>query len=198
MVENASRYRDDEPVADPAVTVDAFAEQTNASAVRIEPGDDARISSPHLGRLSLVEVNFPAYTDGRGYSAARISREHGYAGESRAVGDVSSDQLSHMRRCGFDSFAPNQAIDRAAADKASATWPEVYQKTDARAQGRRVDGIDTAPRFTETDASRSNNSFRGSDTQDMSRGVRRERSAGDLAVVSSVGAESAVSSHSIA
>ncbi|ODU67465.1 MULTISPECIES: DUF934 domain-containing protein [unclassified Novosphingobium] len=134
MVENALRYRDDEPVADPAVTVDAFAEQTNASAVRIEPGDDARILLPHLGRLSLVEVNFPAYTDGRGYSAARILREHGYAGELRAVGDVLLDQLSHMRRCGFDSFAPNQAIDRAAADKALATWPEVYQKTvDGRA-----------------------------------------------------------------
>ena len=134
MVENALRYRDDEPVADPAVTVDAFAEQTNASAVRIEPGDDARILLPHLGRLSLVEVNFPAYTDGRCYSAARILREHGYAGELRAVGDVLLDQLSHMRRCGFDSFAPNQAIDRAAADKALATWPEVYQKTvDGRA-----------------------------------------------------------------
>lgn len=134
MVENALRYRDDEPVADPAVTVDAFAEQTNASAVRIEPGDDARILLPHLGRLSLVEVNFPSYTDGRGYSAARILREHGYAGELRAVGDVLLDQLSHMRRCGFDSFAPDQAIDRAAADKALATWPEVYQKTvDGRA-----------------------------------------------------------------
>ena len=36
------RFRDDEPVSDPAVTVDAFAEQTNASAVRVEPGDDAR------------------------------------------------------------------------------------------------------------------------------------------------------------
>jgi uncharacterized protein (DUF934 family) len=78
-------------------------------------------------------VNFPAYTDGRGYSAARILREHGYAGELRAVGDVLLDQLC-TRRCGFDSFAPNQAIDRAAADKALATWPEVYQKTvDGRA-----------------------------------------------------------------
>ena len=96
MVENALRYRDDEPVADPAVTVDAFAEQTNASAVRIEPGDDARILLPHLGRLSLVEVNFPAYTDGRGYSAARILREHGYAGELRAVGDVLLLSLIHI------------------------------------------------------------------------------------------------------
>ncbi|HQS95629.1 MAG: oxidoreductase [Novosphingobium sp. 16-62-11] len=129
MVEQNLRYRSDEPVSDPAVTVDAFADQNNATAVRIEPGDDARALLPHLDRIALVEVNFPAYTDGRGYSAARILREHGYAGELRAVGDVLLDQLSHMRRCGFDSFAPNQAISSEAADKAFATWPDVYQKT---------------------------------------------------------------------
>jgi uncharacterized protein (DUF934 family) len=129
MVEQNLRYRSDEPVGDPAVTVDAFADQNNATAVRIEPGDDARALLPHLDRIALVEVNFPAYTDGRGYSAARILREHGYAGELRAVGDVLLDQLSHMRRCGFDSFAPNQTISAEAADKAFATWPDVYQKT---------------------------------------------------------------------
>jgi uncharacterized protein (DUF934 family) len=128
-MDNTLRFRDDEPVADPAVTVDSFADQTNAAAVRIEPGDDARLLLPHLDRIALVEINFPAYTDGRGYSAARILREYGYTGELRAVGDVLLDQLSHMRRCGFDSFAPNQPINRAAAEKAFATWPEVYQKT---------------------------------------------------------------------
>lgn len=129
MVEQNLRYRDDEPVSDPAVTVDTFADQTNATAVRIEPGDDARGLLPHLDRIALVEVNFPAYTDGRGYSAARILREHGYQGELRAVGDVLLDQLSHMRRCGFDSFAPNQQISAEAAEKAFGTWPDVYQKT---------------------------------------------------------------------
>ena len=123
------RYRDDEPVGDPAVTVDSFAEQTNASAVRLEPGDDARDLLPFLDRLALVEINFPTYGDGRGYSAARILREHGFDGELRAVGDVLLDQLSHMRRCGFDSFAPEVPIDPAAAARAFATWPDVYQKT---------------------------------------------------------------------
>ena len=37
MVETVLRYRTDEPVADPAVTVDAFGAQGNATAVRIEP-----------------------------------------------------------------------------------------------------------------------------------------------------------------
>ena len=121
------RFRDDEPVDHPAVTVDAFLDQSNAAAVRIEPGDDARALIPHLDHVRLVEVNFPVFTDGRGYSAARVLREAGYAGELRAVGDVLVDQLSAMRRCGFDSFAPDRPFDPADADAAFRHWPHVYQ-----------------------------------------------------------------------
>ncbi|OCC25184.1 oxidoreductase [Croceicoccus estronivorus] len=121
------RLRDDDPVSDPAVTVDSFIEQSNAAAVRVEPGDDARQLLPHLEQLRLVEVNFPAFTDGRGYSAARILREGGYTGELRAVGDVLLDQLSHLRRCGFDAFAPEKPIDQADAEAAFGRWPHVYQ-----------------------------------------------------------------------
>jgi uncharacterized protein (DUF934 family) len=133
MAEVQLRYRDDEPVADPAVTVDSFGEQSNAAAVRVEPGDDARDLLPHLTRLRLVEVNFPVFGDGRGYSAARILREAGYAGELRAVGDVAVDQLSNLRRCGFDAFAPDVAMVPEEIETALKTWPEVYQKSaDAR------------------------------------------------------------------
>jgi uncharacterized protein (DUF934 family) len=121
------RFRDDEPVDHGTVTVDSALEQTNATAVRIEPGDDARLLIPFLDRLALIEINFPAFTDGRGYSAARVLREAGYAGELRAVGDVLIDQLSHMRRCGFDSFAPDQRLDEEDARRAFATWENVYQ-----------------------------------------------------------------------
>jgi uncharacterized protein (DUF934 family) len=122
------RFRDDEPVDHAAVTVDSVREQTNATAVRIEPGDDARLLLPFLDRLALVEVNFPAFGDGRGYSSARILREAGYTGELRAVGQVLIDQLSHMRRCGFDSFAPDNRLDEEDARRAFATWENVYQR----------------------------------------------------------------------
>ncbi|RNJ62055.1 MAG: DUF934 domain-containing protein [Porphyrobacter sp. IPPAS B-1204] len=122
------RFRDDEPVDHGTVTVDSALEQTNANAVRIEPGDDARLLLPFLDRLALVEVNFPSFGDGRGYSAARILREAGYAGELRAVGQVLIDQLSHMRRCGFDSFAPDKRLDEEDALRAFATWENVYQR----------------------------------------------------------------------
>lgn len=123
------RFRDDEPVADPAVTVDSFAAQSNAAAVRLEPGDDATLLIPHLERLRLVEVAFPAWTDGRGYSSARTLREAGYTGELRAVGDVLIDQLGQLRRCGFDSFAPNHELDADDAATAFARWDNVYQAT---------------------------------------------------------------------
>jgi len=129
MGEPQFRFRDDERVADPAVAFGSFGEQTNAAAVRIEPGDDARDLLPHLGRIKLVEINFAAYTDGRGYSAARILREAGYTGELRAVGDVLIDQLSHMRRCGFDAFAPARPLNREDAEAAFSVWPDVYQAT---------------------------------------------------------------------
>jgi uncharacterized protein (DUF934 family) len=123
------RFRDDEPVSDPAVTVDSFAEQTNAAAVRVEPGDDARALLPHLDRLRLIEVNFPAWTDGRGYSSARVLREAGFTGEIRAVGDVVIDMLGHLKRCGFDSFAPQKALSEADAQAAFDRWSNVYQAT---------------------------------------------------------------------
>jgi len=127
------RFRDDEVVDHGTVTVDSFLDQSNAAAVRIEPGDDARALLPHLGRIALVEVNFPGFMDGRGYSAARILREAGYKGELRAVGDVLIDQLLPMRRCGFDAFAPDHKLDETDAQAAFDRFPQVYQPAaDAR------------------------------------------------------------------
>ena len=127
------RLRDDAGSDAPAVTVDSFAEQSNAGAVRIEPGDDARLLIPHLDHVTRVEINFPTFGDGRGYSAAQILREAGYTGEIRAVGDVAVDQLFPMRRCGFDAFQPDVPMNEADVKAAFDRWDNVYQKTsDAR------------------------------------------------------------------
>ena len=121
------RFRDDEVADHAQVTVDSFLEQTNAVAVRVEPGDDARALFPFLDRLQLVEVNFPVFGDGRGYSSACVLREAGYQGEMRAVGDIGIDQLAYLRRCGFDAFAPDAKLDVEDANAAFALWENVYQ-----------------------------------------------------------------------
>jgi len=126
-------FHGDAPVTEQAVSLEAFTGASNATAVRIEPGEDARALLPHLDRIALVEVNFPTFGDGRGYSAARILREAGYAGELRAVGDVLVDQLLAMRRCGFDSLAPDAPLDPAIVTASLERYADVYQKSvDAR------------------------------------------------------------------
>ena len=124
---DALRFRNDDLVEEPAVSLDAFLEQPAASAVRIEAGDDPRRLIPHLARVKLVEVSFPRFRDGRGFSTARVLREAGYEGELRAEGDVLVDLVAFMRRCGFDSFTPQAGLNRADVDATLSRYPNVYQ-----------------------------------------------------------------------
>lgn len=68
----------------------------------------------------------------------------------------------------------------------------------ADAVQRRIDRIDTAPRYTAADAHRLNNLFRGVDAHEMLRSVLGDALLGDVALVSSFGAESAVLLHLVA
>jgi uncharacterized protein (DUF934 family) len=74
-------------------------------ALRLEPGDDLDDLEARLAGVSRVEIHFPAFGDGRGYSLARLLRtRHGYKGELRAVGQFTRDHLPFMERVGFDAF----------------------------------------------------------------------------------------------
>ena len=122
------RFRDDAVPDEPAVSLDAFLDQSNAVSVRVEAGDDVRRLAPHLARIRLVEVDFPKFRDGRGFSSARILREMGYTGEIKATGDVLVDLVYFMRRCGFDSFAPDAPMKREDVEATMNRYPYVYQE----------------------------------------------------------------------
>ncbi|WP_374624487.1 phosphoadenylyl-sulfate reductase [Devosia sp.] len=71
----------------------------------VSPGDDVTLAAADLSRFASVAIAFPGFTDGRGYSSARLVVErYGYRGEVRAVGDVLADQVPLMRRCGINAF----------------------------------------------------------------------------------------------
>lgn len=56
--------------------------------------------------LPVIAIDFPKFSDGRGYSIAYNLRARlGYEGELRAIGDVLRDQLFYMQRVGFTAFA---------------------------------------------------------------------------------------------
>ncbi len=84
-------------------------------------GEDA-----HL--LALISIDFPKFTDGRGYTTARLLRQtYGYQGELQASGDVLIDQLFYMKRCGFSRFALREDQDIQDALDAFATFSVTYQ-----------------------------------------------------------------------
>jgi uncharacterized protein (DUF934 family) len=93
-----------------------FAERQGDVGVWLAGSDDPLALAPTLSSLSLIAVDFPKFTDGRGFSIAYLLRTRlDYRGELRAIGDVLPDQLFYMRRVGFDSFAvrPDKDIQQA-------------------------------------------------------------------------------------
>lgn len=92
--------------------------------VALAPEEAVEEIVPDLARIALVSLDFPKFTDGRPYSAARLLRErHGFHGEIRATGDVLLDQIPFMLRCGFDAFAISHEPTRRAL--AAGRLPEV-------------------------------------------------------------------------
>jgi uncharacterized protein (DUF934 family) len=84
--------------------------------VWLAPADDPAALVADLATLPVVAIDFPSFTDGRGYSTARLLRErYGYAGELRAIGDILRDQLFALAECGFDAFALRADRDADAA-----------------------------------------------------------------------------------
>jgi len=78
----------------------------------LQPDDDPAAFADRLADLTVVAVNFPKYSDGRGYSIARLLRErYGFKGELRAVGEVARDHLHAMAQCGFDTFQLREGED---------------------------------------------------------------------------------------
>ncbi|MTD99940.1 DUF934 domain-containing protein [Paracoccus sp. YIM 132242] len=55
----------------------------------------------HLDR-DLLAIDFPSFSDGRGFSLARRLREMGFKGRLRASGRLIADQYAMARRVGFD------------------------------------------------------------------------------------------------
>ena len=101
------------------------AEDWTGPMVEIAP-DTAPEALPGLtAGAGLVRVAFPAMTDGRGFTLARLLRELGYTGRIRATGALIADQYAMARRVGFDAVEiPDSLAERQPEDqwKFRANW----------------------------------------------------------------------------
>jgi len=95
--------------------------------------DDATSTHVHAlcqADIALIAIDFPSYTDGRGYSLAQLLRNvYQWSGELRAVGDVMIDTVYYLARCGFDSFLIKPGHDAQLALDALHTFSDTYQKS---------------------------------------------------------------------
>jgi len=84
---------------------EAFLNNQAPLGLLVAPGEKIEAVEQDLSRFSSIAIKFPAFTDGRGYSTARLLAErYHYEGEIRAIGDVLQDQIPLMRRCGVNAF----------------------------------------------------------------------------------------------
>ena len=119
--------------------------------VWLAPNDDPAALATDSALLPLIAVDFPQFTDGRGYSIARLLRDRfGFQGELRAIGDVLRDQLYALAECGFDAFAIR--ADRNATDALAGLddFAGVYAPTSRTPQPwfrRRVAAANALPKY---------------------------------------------------
>lgn len=103
---------------------------TLGTEVGVLVGDDVDLTevAAHLPDVGLIAVHFPRFTNGRGYSIARLLRgRYGYQGELRAIGDIMRDQLFYLSRVGFDAFELREDQDCELALQAFRDFTQPYQ-----------------------------------------------------------------------
>jgi uncharacterized protein (DUF934 family) len=100
-----------------------------AVGVRV-PSDKLPRDIPRIDELALIAVEFPRFTDGRGYSVGRMLRQrHAFRGQLRAVGWVLRDHLLAMERVGFNAFELQAGKSLESALEAFGELPIAYQAT---------------------------------------------------------------------
>jgi len=94
----------------------------------LELSNDVDPRTLDLNGITRIDLQFPAFTDGRAYSQAFLLRRRlHFAGELRATGDVLIDQLVQMKRTGFDVAVLAEGVDASATQRQLQRYAGFYQ-----------------------------------------------------------------------
>lgn len=97
-------------------------------AIWFSSDEQAKDLKEDIALFDLLAVDFPKFSDGRGYSIAyNLRARFAFTGELRAIGDVLRDQLFYMQRVGFNAFATREDRDIKEAIKGLTDFSEKYQ-----------------------------------------------------------------------
>lgn len=114
--------------------------------VRLRSHQTPAAIADDVERFGVIVVEFPSFTDGRGFSHGRQLRErYGYRGELRASGHLIRDQYLFLARCGFDALEVPDEAQAQAWHAALQEFSVVYQPaTDGRIPAYRLRQMQSA------------------------------------------------------
>ena len=95
------------------------ADDHNGHALEIASDTKPDVLPRTFDGVGLIKVAFPSFSDGRGFTLARLLRLNGYTGRLRAAGHVIADQYAMARRSGFDEV---EISDDLAARQPADQW----------------------------------------------------------------------------
>ena len=120
----------------------AHEHQTIESPAVLTLTNDVDPRTLDLNGVTRIDLQFPAFTDGRAYSQAFLLRRRlRFEGELRATGDVLIDQLVQMQRTGFDVAVLKDGVDANAAQRQLDRYAGFYQGS----------AVQTQPNFAKAD-----------------------------------------------
>lgn len=175
------------------------ARNEDIEALRLSPDADLSEISDALPRIKSIFVEFEAFTDGRGFSLARLLRtRHGYEGLLVADGQLIPDQFAFALQCGFDAVRIADAeLERHtpdAWDKNLDDFDLTYQRGYAVKAGPATNIFDA--RLTAMEDRKTDDPFFGLSAEAALRKAI-EQHEGDIFLASSLGADSAVLLHMV-
>lgn len=169
--------------------------------VRLAPDVDLDLLAPRLSGLKTIEIDFPAFTDGRGFSIARHLRRLGFSGELIAAGTLIPDQYAYALQCGFDKVLVDQEqYDRHSKEDwlaALSSFDLTYQRGYAIANGPAQNVFEARKEARSTSSTLKKN-YNGLSAETALRKAIREDYKGQIVLTSSLGIDSAVLLHMIA
>ncbi|WP_418152948.1 DUF934 domain-containing protein [Litorimonas sp. RW-G-Af-16] len=93
-----------------SVGIDALDSNQQIDVLRLPNDIDLSTVASALDRVKTILIEFPAFTDGRGFSVARLLRKrHGFTGLLVADGELIPDQYAFALQCGFDAVRVDAA-----------------------------------------------------------------------------------------
>ena len=192
------RKRDASHLSAPS-DLDALESNETVDVLHIPNDADLALIVPALDRIETILVDFPAFTDGRGFSLAKQLRvHHGYKGLLIADGPLIPDQYAFALQCGFDAVhVDEETLSRHGIEdwsKALEDFDLTYQRGYAVKAGPATSVFDS--RLTALDERKAADPFFGHSAELTLRKAIKVYE-GDIVLATSMGVDSAVLLHMV-